>query len=146
MWHVSEHFETATLEALPAAGFTVSSTGGVMRVEKYGCVAEFRKTPDGRFHITIPSSILVGGQFSRLWDAGYQKFLLTDEGRKFPALAEQLSHLRRFNEELLTALGLPTYYNEALGSTCEVTTYDRVKGRPGDVPDRSVGAKPTRDP
>ena len=145
MWHVSARFETAILNALPAAGFAVNSTGGVMRVEKYGCAAEFRKTPDGRFQMTIPPAILVGEQFSRLWDAGYQKFLLTDDGRKFPALAQQLSHLRRFNEELLTALGVPAYYNEALGSTCGVTTYDRVKGRPGDVPDRSVGAKPTSD-
>ena len=77
----------------------------------------------------------MGGHFTRLWDADYQKFLLTDDGRKFPALAEQLGNLRRFNEELLTALGVPTYYNEALGSVCEVATYDRVKGRLGDVPD-----------
>jgi hypothetical protein len=35
---------------------------------------------------------------------------------------------------------VPTYYNEALGSTCQVTVYDRVKGRPGDIPDKSVGA------
>jgi len=145
MWHVSARFETATLEALPAAGFNVSATGGVMRVDKYECAAEFRRIPDGRFQMTIAPCILLAGQFSRLWDAGYQKFLLTDDGRKFPALAEQLSNLRRFNEELRTALGVPTYYNEALGSTCEVTSYDRVKGRPGDVPDRSVGAKPTRD-
>jgi hypothetical protein len=38
---------------------------------------------------------------------------------------------------------VPTYYNEALGSTCEVTIYDRVKGRPGDVPDETVSAKPS---
>jgi hypothetical protein len=48
--------------------------------------------------------------------------------------------LRRFNEELRTALGVPTYYNEALGSTCHYSVYDRVKGRRGDVPDESVGA------
>ena len=51
--------------------------------------------------------------------------------------------MSRFNEELRTALGVPTYYNEALGSTAQVTVYDRVAGRPGDVPDRSVGVKPT---
>ncbi len=141
MWMVNEHFDEATLGKLPAAGFAVSSTRGVARVEKYGCAAELRKVPDGRYQITILPSILVRGHFTRLWDAGYQKFLLTDEGRKLPALAEQLANLRRFNEELLTALGVPTYYNEALGSTCQVTTYDRVKGRPGDVPDQSVGAK-----
>ncbi|HEX2714824.1 MAG TPA: hypothetical protein VHM88_21770 [Candidatus Acidoferrales bacterium] len=124
-------------------GFAVSSTRGVTRAEKYGCAVEFRKTPDGRYQLTVPPSILVGGQFTRLWDAGYQKFLITDDARKFPALAEQLANLRRFNEELLTALGVPTYYNEALGSTCQVTAYDRVKGRPGDVPDQGVGAKPS---
>jgi len=141
MWNVDVVFDAATLEGLPAAGLNVSSTRGVARVEKYGCAAEFRKTPDGHHQMTILPSILIGGQFTRLWDAGYQKFLLTDDGRKFPAVAQQLANLRRFNEELLTALGLPTYYNEALGSTCQVTTYDRVKGRPGDVPDQSVGAK-----
>jgi hypothetical protein len=143
MWQVSEQFGAAILETLSASGFIVSNTGGVVRVEKYGCGAEFRKKAEGRYQMTITPSILVGGQFSRLWDAGYQKFLLTDDGRKLPALADQLGRLRRFNEELRTALGVPTYYNEALGSTCEVTIYDRVKGRPGDVPDETVGAKPS---
>jgi hypothetical protein len=143
VWQVSEQFGAAILGTLPASGFAVSNTGGVVRVEKYGCGAEFRKTTQGRYQMTITPSVLVGGQFSRLWDAGYQKFLLTDDGRKSPALADQLGRLRRFNEELLTVLGVPTYYNEALGSTCEVTTYDRVKGRPGDVPDETVGAKPS---
>ncbi len=110
-------------------------------MEKYGCAVEFRRTADGRYQMTIVPSVLVGGQFARLWDAGYQKFLLTDDGRKFPAQAEQLGRLRRFNEELLTALGVPAYYNEGLGSSCNITTYDRVKGRPGAVPDESVGAK-----
>ena len=141
MWHVHARFEPATVEALPSAGFRLSSTGGVVRIEKYGCGAELRRTSDGRYQMTVLPAVFVQGQFARLWDAGYQKFLLTDDGRKFPALAEQLGNLRRFNEELRTALGLPTYYNEALGSTCHVTTYDRVKGRPGDVPDEDVGAK-----
>jgi hypothetical protein len=51
----------------------------------------------------------------------------------------------RFNEELRSAIGVPTYYNEALGSTCQVTAYDRVQGRPGDVPDQSVGVKSTSE-
>jgi hypothetical protein len=87
----------------------------------------------------------MAGNFTRLWDAGYQKFLITDDGRKFPAQAEELVRMRRFNEELRTALGVPTYYNEALGSTCQVTTYDRVAGRAGAVPDRSVGVTPDAD-
>jgi hypothetical protein len=143
MWNVEERFTPLTLESLPKAGFSVGSTRGVMRVEKYGCGAEFRRTPDGHYQLTILPTILLGGLFTRLWDAGYQKFLITDDGRKLPAHAEQLVRMRKFNEELRTALGVPTYYNEALGSTCQVTTYDRVAGRPGDVPDRSVGVKPT---
>lgn len=140
MWHVDERFEAKLIESLPGRGFTVRSTGGVVRVENHGCAAEFRQTPDGRYQMTLLPAVLVHNQFSRLWDAGYQKFLLTDDGRKFPAVAGQLAALRKFNEELRAALGIPTYYNEALGSTCHVTTYDRVKGRPGDVPDQSVGA------
>jgi hypothetical protein len=141
MWDVGERFEPKIVESLPEAGFLVRSTGGVVRVERYACAAELRRTPDGGYQMTLLPAVLVNGVFSRLWDAGYQKFLLTDDGRKFPALASQLANLRRFNEELRAAMGIPTYYNEALGSTCHVTTYDRVKGRPGAVPDESVGAK-----
>lgn len=143
MWDINEQFDAKTIEvALPAAGFSVGCTRGVARVERYGCGAEFRRTPEGRYKMTIPPSIIVGGKFTRLWDAGYQKFLLTDDGRKFPALATQLANLRRFNEELRTILGVPTYYNDALGSTSQVSVYDRVKGRTGAVPDETVGAKP----
>jgi hypothetical protein len=145
MWYVETRFEPAGIEALPAAGFTVRSTGGVVRVEKLGCGAELRKTSDGHFQMTVLPSLMVLGQFARLWDAGYQKFLLTDDGRKLPALPGDLARLRQFNEELRTALGVPTYYNEALGSTCQVTVYDRVKGRPGDVPDQTVGAHPSEE-
>ena len=141
MWDVDERFEAGVIKALPAKGLTVRSTGGVVRVENHGCAAELRKTPDGRYQMTLLPAILVNNQFTRLWDAGYQKFLLTDDGHKYPALAPQLAALRKFNEELRTALGIPTYYNEALGSTCHITTYDRVKGRPGAVPDESVGAR-----
>jgi hypothetical protein len=145
MWNVNERFGAATLETLPTKGFQVSSTRGVVRVEKYGCGAEFRQAAGGRFQMTIIPAVLLHGQFTKLWDAGYQKFLITDEGNKIPALAQQLVNLRNFNEELRYALGVPTYYNEALGSVCEVSEYDRVKGRPGDVPDSDVGVKPGGD-
>jgi hypothetical protein len=142
MWNVDERFAAAVLEGLPARGFRVNSTGGVMRVEKYGCGAEFRRLSDGRFQMTVIPTLLLQGKFTRLWDAGYQKFFITDDHHKVPALAPQLLEMRRFNEELRSAVGVPTYYNEALGSTCQVTTYDRVQGRAGDVPDKSVGVKP----
>ena len=140
MWNVEERFSQKAIESLAALGFSVGSTRGVVRVEKYGCGAEFRKGTDDRFQMTIIPTIMVKGQFTRLWDAGYQKFLLTDDGLKLPALANHLENLRKFNEELLTALGVPTFYNEALGSVSQVSVYDRVKGRKGDVPDTTVGA------
>ena len=140
MWYVNKLFNQAQVESLSAKGFLVRNSGGVVRIEKYSCGAELRKTPRGEFQMTEIPCIMLQGQFTRLWDAGYQKFLLSNEGKKVPARAIQLAELRRFNEELRTALGVPTYYNEALGSTCHLTVYDRVKGRQGDVPDESVGA------
>ena len=141
MWYVNAHFDANLIELLSKSGFSLRSSGGVTRVEKYGCGAELRKTPEVNYVMTEIPAIMLRGQFTELWDAGYQKFLLTRDGKKFPALRDQLANLRRFNEELRTALGVPTYYNEALGSTCHVSVYDRVKGRPGDVPDETVGAK-----
>jgi hypothetical protein len=140
MWNVEEGFSPKAIEGLAALGFSVGSTRGVVRVEKYGCGAEFRKGSDDRYQMTVMPTIMVKGKFTRLWDAGYQKFLLTDDGQKLPALATHLENLRKFNEELRTALGVPTFYNEALGSVSQVSVYDRVKGRPGDVPDETVGA------
>ena len=146
MWNVNEKFEKKQMDGLAALGFTVGATRGVVRVEKYGCGAEFRQSPDEHFQMTVLPTIMHKGQFTRLWDAGYQKFLLTDEGTKLPALAAQLANLRQFNEELRTALGVPTFYNEALGSVSQVSVYDRVKGRAGDVPDKTVGVhEPTGD-
>ena len=140
MWNVEERFSPKAIEGLAALGFAVGSTRGVARVEKYGSGAEFRKGTDDLYQMTVSPTIMLKGRFTRLWDAGYQKFLLTDEGLKVPALAQHLENLRKFNEELRTALGVPTFYNEALGSVSQISVYDRVKGRPGDVPDKTVGA------
>ncbi|HUO34685.1 MAG TPA: hypothetical protein VMU43_06820 [Candidatus Acidoferrum sp.] len=139
MWYVDKLFTQAQIESLSAKGFLVRNSGGVVRIEKYSCGAELRKNNKGEFQMTEIPCIMMQGQFARLWDAGYQKFLLTHNGKKFPAHRQQLADLRQFNEELRTALGVPTYYNEALGSTCQITAYDRVKGRPGPVLDEVVG-------
>jgi hypothetical protein len=139
MWYVNKLFDQRQIESLSSKGFLVRSSGGVVRIEKYGCGAELRKTSEGRYQMTVIPSIMSQGQFTHLWDAGYQKFLLM-HGAKFPVRVNQLADLRLFNEELRTALGVPTYYNEALGSTCQYSVYDRVKGRSGDNPDETVGA------
>jgi hypothetical protein len=142
MWYINSSFPVSLVDGLSSAGFTLHSTGGVVRMEKYGCAAEFRRTPDDRYILTELPAFLVCGEFAELWDAGYQKFLLRKNGVKYPATRVQLSNLRKFNEELRTCLGVPTYYNEALGSTCMISAYDRLKGRPGGIPDETVGATP----
>ena len=134
-------FNQPQVESLAAKGFLVRSSGGVVRIEKYNCGAELRKTSGDNFQMTEIPCIMLQGQFTLLWDAGYQKFLLSHDKKKFPAHKNQLVDLRKFNEELRTALGVPTYYNEALGSTCHISEYDRVKGRQGDVPDEGVGVE-----
>ena len=143
MWYVNKIFTQPQVETLSPKGFMVRSSGGVVRIEKYGCGAELRKQNEGHFQMTVIPSIMWQGQFTHLWDAGYQKFLLAHDGSKFPIRVTQLEDLRRFNEELRTALGVPTYYNEAIGSTCHYSVYDRVKGRTGDIPDETVGAHET---
>ena len=82
MWNVEDRFSPKAIESLAALGFAVGSTRGVVRVEKYGSGAEFRKGTDGLYQMTILPTIMLKGQFTRLWDAGYQKFLLTDDGAK----------------------------------------------------------------
>jgi len=52
----------------------VGSTRGVVRVEKYGSGAEFARTDDGSYQLTIIPTIMVKGQFSRLWDAAIRNF------------------------------------------------------------------------
>jgi len=143
MWYVDKLFSQSQVESLSSKGFLVRSSGGVVRIEKYNCGAELRKAPQGEFQMTVIPCIMWQGQFTHLWDAGYQKFLLTHDSKKLPVHVQQLADLRRFNEELRTALGVSTYYNEALGSTSLVSVYDRVKGRAGDIPDKTVGVKPT---
>jgi hypothetical protein len=145
MWYVNKVFDEENVTALPASGFTVRSSGGVVRIEKYGCGAELRRSNDATYRMTELPTIMIDGQFTLLWDAGYQKFLITHEEHKLPANRQQLTNLRKFNEELRTALGVPTYYNEAIGSTCHFSVYDRVKGRRGDVPDETVGVEESQE-
>ncbi len=77
MWPITGNFPALTVETtLPGAGFSVGSTRGVARVEKYGCAAEFRRTSRDAYQMTIPPSILlrtcsatccIGTRRVRLW-------------------------------------------------------------------------------
>jgi len=59
---------------------------------------------------------------------GYQQFLKTSK-TEVPATADQLKALHQFTEEFKEALGLPSLYNESLGTVSESYQYDRIPDR-----------------
>src|SRR5260370_8171191 len=99
MWYVNKLFDQAVVESLSAKGFLVRNSGGVVRIEKYDCGAELRKTPEGRFQRTEIPCIMMQGQFTTLWDAGDQKFLISHEAHKFQPQSRQLGTLQPFTAE-----------------------------------------------
>ena len=136
---IEQSFPAGVLERLRQAGFecaTLSSGPERIRVLKGNCAAVFERQANGQLRLAEPPGYLFRGEIGRLWDAGYQKFWLlgpaTNEPFKEPrrpALAEQLRALHDFSEEMKSVLGLPSFYNESIGSTSEVSAYDRLRGR-----------------
>jgi hypothetical protein len=99
-----------------------------VQVRKYGCAAEIAPAADGTVEIVTRPGWLLNGEIARLEDRGYQKFLKTSK-LEIPATADHLRALHEFTEELKEAIGAPSLYNQALGTTSDVYNYDRVKGR-----------------
>ena len=125
------------LESLRTAGFKVESLGsGLARASKLGCAATLKDNSTGHPEIG-KIGVVIGNEIGYLVDAGFQKFLRTDSGRKEPAAAPHLRALHTFEEDLKEALGLTSLYNEGLGTTSDQHLYDRVKGR-----DQGAGRRP----
>src|SRR5258708_18289482 len=78
---------------------------------------------------------LVSGEIGKLVNKGYQQFLKTSK-TEVAATADHLKALHQFSEELKEALGLPSLYNESLGTTSTSYQYDRVENRDKAQPDR----------
>ena len=136
---LTQSFPASLVERLRAAAFectSVSSSPERIRVMKHNSAALFERQADNAFRLAQPPGYVFKGEIGRLWDAGYQKFWLLgpatndpfNEPRR-PALAVELQALHAFSEELKSVLGVPSFYNEAIGSTSEVTAYDRLQGR-----------------
>jgi hypothetical protein len=124
------------LDALKAAGFTVTKQGGVARVTRGECAVDLTETPEG-YRIYERAGILMGGQIGVLVDGGYQKFFRTPAGIRKPATAQELKALHDFEEDLMEALGEKSLYNIALGTVSTFYQYDRVKDRDRGVPKRA---------
>jgi hypothetical protein len=104
-------------------------------LRKYNCSAAIQKTEDGGVKIFAYPGYMVGSEISKLVNRGYQQFLKTSKA-EIPATADHLKALQQFSEELKEALGLPSLYNESLGTVSESYQYDRVQDRDKPAVDR----------
>jgi hypothetical protein len=112
-------------------GFDVTDapgTNGRVFLRKYNVSAAIQRTPEDAVKIFAYPGCLVGSEISKLVNRGYQQFLKTSKN-EIPATAEHLKALQQFAEELKVALGLPSLYNESLGTVSEAYQYDRVENR-----------------
>src|SRR5947208_16863566 len=116
MWNVEERFSPKAIESLAALGFAVGSTRGVVRVEKYGCGAEFRKGPDDLYQMTVTPTIMLKGKFTRLWDAGYQKFLLPQIGQNCRPHRLDRKNRAKCKEEPPTRRAFPRFSRMTAGT------------------------------
>jgi hypothetical protein len=112
-------------------GFDVTDapgTNGRVFLRKYNVSAAIQKGPEDGVKIFAYPGYLIGSEISKLTNKGYQQFLKTSK-TEIPATADHLKALHSFSEELKQALGLPSLYNESLGTVSESYHYDRIVDR-----------------
>jgi hypothetical protein len=119
-------------------GFDVTEAPGTtVRVflRKYNVSAAIQKTGEDGVKIFAYPGYLIGSEISKLVNRGYQQFLKTSKA-EVPASADHLKALQSFAEELKVGLGLPSLYNESLGTVSESYHYDRIEDRDKAAVDR----------
>src|SRR3982751_5416003 len=110
-------------------------TQGRVFLKKYNVSAAIQKNGDDGVKIFAYPGYLISGEISKLVNRGYQQVLKTSK-TEVAATADHLTALQQFSEELKEALGLPSLYNESLGTVSEAYQYDRVVGRDKPEPER----------
>jgi len=113
-------------------------TQGRVFLRKYNVSAAIQKNEEDGVKIFAYPGYVIGTEISKLVNKGYQQFLKTAKNA-VPASADHLKALQQFTEELKEGLGLPSLYNESLGTVSEAYQYDRVKDR-----DKPTTEKPKR--
>ena len=113
-------------------------TQGRVFLRKYNVSAAIQKDGENGVKIFAYPGYVIGSEISKLVNRGYQQFLKTAKA-EVPATADHLKALQQFTEELKEGLGLPSLYNESLGTVSEAYQYDRVKDR-----DKPAAEKPKR--
>lgn len=101
---------------------------GRVFLKKYNVSAAIQKNGDDHVKIFAYPGYLIGGEISKLVNKGYQQVLKTAK-TEVAATADHLKALQQFTEELKEGLGLPSLYNESLGTVSESYHYDRIKDR-----------------
>src|ERR1700731_4944472 len=109
---------------------------GRVFLKKYSVSAAIQKDGDDGVKIFAYPGYLIGSEISKLVNRGYQQFLKTAK-TEVPATADHLKALQQFTEELKEGLGLPSLYNESLGTVSESYQYDRVVDRDKPATDRA---------
>jgi hypothetical protein len=110
-------------------------TQGRVFLRKYNVSAAIQKDGDDGVKIFAYPGYLISGEISKLINRGYQQVLKTTK-TEVAATADHLRALQQFSEELKEALGLPSLYNESLGTVSEAYQYDRIKDRDKPEADR----------
>lgn len=117
------------IESLKKVGFTASILGsGRAQVSRDGIGAIIEERPGQQPHVN-KAGLIVGDEIGALVNGGYQMFWQTPSAKRVPALATQLKSLHNFEEDLKEGLGLPSLYNQSLGTTSDLHLYDRLEHR-----------------
>jgi hypothetical protein len=120
---------TERLDGLRRLGFSTSPAGAAKaQVTRDGIGAIIEDRAGDHPHVN-KAGLVLGDEIGLLVNRGFQMFWKTPGGRTAPAQATQLKSLHAFEEDLKEGLGLPSLYNESLGTTSDLHLYDRVQNR-----------------
>jgi len=122
-------------------GFDILEAPGTQNrvfLKKYNCSAAIQKDEDDGVKVFAYPGYLISGEIAKLVNKGYQQFLKTTK-TEVPATADHLKALHQFTEEFKEGLGLPSLYNESLGTVSEAYQYDRIEDR-----DKPEATRPKR--
>ena len=117
------------IAGLKPLGFAAKSLDSKRaQVSRDGIAAIVEDRPGLHPHVN-KAGLQMGDDIGLLVNRGYQMFWRAPSSKQLPAQASQLKMLHNFEEDLKEGLGLPSLYNESLGTTSDLHLYDRVEDR-----------------
>ncbi len=117
------------LAAAEESGFLLRPRDGSGSIAIRGrCAAQIGQTTEDGIRIEH-AGITVGAEIAKLVHRGYQTVWRWPSRAEEAARADQLADLHEFLEDLRAALGIPSLYNESLGTVNAIHDYDRLAER-----------------